>query len=644
MPASAASSPTASPAARASARASLDRAVRADDGAAGPRGATAARLDLARRLDALSPQDRARAEALLARPDDSDGDDSLDYGNLTSVSACSARFCVHYVRSGRHAPDLADTADATGAPGRNGVPDYVDLMLREFENVATVEQDTLGWPAPIGDGTKGGGQDKFDVYIGDIGENNLYGYASTDGQTGTNPDRFKAYMAMDDDYSAKQFEGNSSPADALRVTAAHEYNHVLQYAIDGGIDDWYAESVATWMEDTVYPDSTDWLNYLEGWSGTPESPLTTFSSAGATENRQYGSSVFVHWLADNAGLGSRGVLDSYLASPAADQYAVGAVDASLAARGLPSVSGLFGRFAAGTAEWRVPGSGFHDRGLYGTIGDAGADVARTGTLATGQSRTGTIDHLAYRLFDVPKGTARGAQLTVTAPDGLPSSIALVGRTGGIDDGTVAIQRVELPAGGRGTVVLDDVAQYERITAVVANTSTGIDPNAAQRTYTGDRGRYELSLAAYDGPPVPPSPVVVPVAPVAPITPVPVRPVVTPPLGFTAVVGPLRATRTTLQRALTPHGITTLRRGIRRLQYAAPGRGRLDVSVLIGTLKVAGGRATARAAGPLVVRVTARSSTKRILTRRPARRVRLVLTFTPENGRARTIGRTMTIRR
>jgi hypothetical protein len=577
----------------------------------------------------------------MARPDDEDGDDILDYGRQRSAKACSARFCVHWVRSGDDAPDLKDELNATGAPGRNAVPDYVDLVLREFENVASFEQGTLGWPTPRGDGVKGGGpRDAFDVYIGDVGARGVYGYAAPDDQVTSGPDRYTAYMAIDDDYDTEQFSGVSDPVSALQVTAAHEYLHVLQYATDADVDDWFSEATATWMEDTAYPNSTDWLNYLGDWASSPESTLTS-------SDREYGSSVFVHWLADTTGLGARGILDSYLSAPRLRQHAVGGIDAALDARGLPRVSSLFGRFAAETAEWRVPGSGFHDRELFRTVSrrTRGADVARRQTLEPGEEARPLMDHLSYLLYDVrPKG-AGAIALEVDPPAGVPSSIALVGRTGGIDDGAVEIQRIDLPTGAPGTVVLENPGRYQRVTAVVTNASTAIRANSPNRRYLADQRGYRVTLGRSTGPPVaaPAGPVgaVAPVAPATPILPlVPPAPVLT----VGAVLPPLRSTRDAFADALGRRGIGKLTRGFGGVPFRAAGPGRLDVDVYVGEVRVAGGGVTARGPGPVVARVAAGRSTRRIVASRPSRGVTLQVSFKPENGRPRTLERSLTIRR
>ena len=70
------------------------------------------------------------------------------------------------------------------------------------------------------------------MYVKDIGDF-AYGYVAPDpaqppgGPAGTS----HAFLVMDDDYSAAQFpKYGGDPEEPPRVTAAHEYNHVLQHA------------------------------------------------------------------------------------------------------------------------------------------------------------------------------------------------------------------------------------------------------------------------------------------------------------------------------------------------------------------------------------------------------------------------------
>ncbi|MET1059485.1 MAG: hypothetical protein ABWX84_07795, partial [Nocardioides sp.] len=177
---------------------------------------------LSQTLSDLPTGDRRRAERILGRPTDPGGDPGLlayEDGNGVPVDEetpyCLGDVCVHYVASTRHAPPPADTSPA------DGVPDWVDEVARVVGNVWKQEVTGLGYKAPVPDlGTAPAGTANdegpdtgLDVYLGDIGKDGYYGYASTD--RASRPTS-SAYLVLDDDF--KDFPG--TPAELLRVTAA----------------------------------------------------------------------------------------------------------------------------------------------------------------------------------------------------------------------------------------------------------------------------------------------------------------------------------------------------------------------------------------------------------------------------------------
>ncbi|HWN73842.1 MAG TPA: hypothetical protein VNN15_08560, partial [Solirubrobacterales bacterium] len=70
--------------------------------------------------------------------------------------ACARHFCVHWVDQGLDAPEPIDK-------NGNGVPDFVERVLRVAEHVHTIENGKLGWREPRSDGRIGGLNGKTDV-------------------------------------------------------------------------------------------------------------------------------------------------------------------------------------------------------------------------------------------------------------------------------------------------------------------------------------------------------------------------------------------------------------------------------------------------------------------------------------------------
>jgi hypothetical protein len=411
---------------------------------------TPALLSLKKRRAALDAADRRAANRIFSRPTDP-GDDDEYTGNL-APPVCGTHFCIHYVTTTEDAPNLADGADA------NSTPDYVDFMLGAFEHSFATENGTLGWRLPVSDGTRGGNS-RTDVYIAQIGDDDIFGYANTDPQADSRS-QF-GYLVMDDDYAVGEF-GYPSFEDPLEVTAAHEYNHVLQFGYDILQDGWMFESTATWAEDKVFNAVNDYVNYIPDWADEPEQPLTE-----ASDLKQYGSAIWNHWLDTRyeAQVVRRAWAVSVANSVAGGGFAPGAYDRAIRDSCGPGFAYEFEEFTASVAEWSAANSGIHEGATFPV------EVDRNGTLAVnGAAATGTVDHTAFALYDVPIPSASRLYLTGGLPpttSGAAGSIALVGMV----NGTMTKRLGILDANGRVTVALDNPGQFDRITAVITNADT-----------------------------------------------------------------------------------------------------------------------------------------------------------------------------
>jgi hypothetical protein len=454
-------------------------------------------------LPRLSGDDRRQAEALLARPNDSQSDPSGTH-KWTAPPAeqaveCDTHFCVHYVTNAADpdAPDLTDTTPV------NGHPDYVDEMLAVFEDeVYPCENGTapsgcptgpgLGWRDPASDqGTDGG--DEIDIYLEDIGAEKIFGYVALDpGQTQDPSVPHFGYMVLDNDFSQAEF-GYADPLVPLSVTAAHEYNHVLQNAYDYLEDPWMFEATAVYMEDKVYPAINDYLNYVTSWVANTRQAITAFPDSNL---KPYGSAVWNHWLDHR--FGPNAVRGAWEQSIGAGDFAPGAYNAAITGAGGAGFSDEFDHFAATVAEWQAPGAGFPDR--Y-------PDVPREAQLPAGsETQPFALAHTTFALFDVPiPAGASTIRLTGKLPAGTNGAIALVGRTGPDPTaGAVTANVATMPTGGTNVVSLDNPAQFGRITAVIANADpsrSGFDPVAADWIFTKDAPDASVALAA-PGSPVP----------------------------------------------------------------------------------------------------------------------------------------------
>ncbi len=245
------------------------------DGESGGRHATLVLRDLAIQGSELTGADRTAAQRLLARPTDGAGDiwgDGYTVGEQPRL--CGEHVCVHYV---------ATTPDAA-------TPSFAATALDTLEHVHETYV-AAGYRPPAPDGSLGGDA-KTDIYLADLGDDALYGYCAPDS---LNPPtwHFPAFCVLDNDFAKSQFPTNT-PVENLRVTAAHEYFHAVQFAYDGAEDGWFMEATATWAEDELYNTVNDNRQYLKaGQLGNSLNPLDWHNGS-----IHYGNWIFFRYLSE----------------------------------------------------------------------------------------------------------------------------------------------------------------------------------------------------------------------------------------------------------------------------------------------------------------------------------------------------------
>lgn len=447
---------------RAHAERALERAqaLQAGRGVRTGRELTPALNRLAAALPRLGGADRAAAERILARPTDYDDDPQRDGYRPTSVLERreTPHFVIHYVKAPPGDPDATDSAD-------------VELIAATLEEAYGAEVGGLGWRPPPGDQAREG-DDRVDVYLKNVLDRGIFGYVALDpGQTPASSVPHWSYMVLDNGYT----EAGAGRQNLIRATIAHEFNHVLQNGYDYLQDVWMSESTAVWMEEMVYGAVNDYFRYTNEWVKLPHVPLAEFRLDPATGEpdgdsvKAYGSAVWNHWL--TARFGQERVRHAWELSASTGDFAPNAYDAALAPLGEGGLAAEFERFAAQTAEWRAPGTGFPD--LY-------PDVIRTATVpADGTRLATTMDHTTFQHVDIPLAglSTPTVQVTATFPEGISGAVALVGRTGGDADGSLTTRIGRAPAGGVARARIDDPSQFARLTAVVVNsdaTQLGFD--------------------------------------------------------------------------------------------------------------------------------------------------------------------------
>lgn len=299
-------------------------------------------MEKVRRMwDDLSDETQDALRPYLLRPDDEFGSDNgvtfkatddidlyivrVDGRNHVGAGLGTPRFLIHYTVTTDSPNAVSLTPDAAGNLNMDGVviPDYVadvaDAMADTYGffnnifgdaafqtvkptkitagNVVISDGDSRpsnGY-APVhgAGGDLVGGVDVgalYDVYLVDLNTYGMNVSASLEDQEEHNTDReYTSYVVMDNDY------GNYyvSAGNAVKVTAAHEFFHAVQRAYDPYAEMWFMESSSVWLEDELYDDVNDYVQYLTSWFDVPYKSLATSDNW-----HEYGSAIWSKFLSE----------------------------------------------------------------------------------------------------------------------------------------------------------------------------------------------------------------------------------------------------------------------------------------------------------------------------------------------------------
>ena len=420
-----------------------------DTAPAGDRDATLALRDLALHRTRLNGAERATANRILARPG-------------AQASKCAKHVCVHWSNRGANRVAQADRRP------RNGTPDYVDKVLNTMEKVHRTYV-LAGYRAPKKD-TGQGGNKKRDVYLGNIGPQGLYGYCTTDRAARTT----SAYCVLDNDYARREFPTNT-PLENMRVTAAHEYFHAVQFAYDFFEDGWFMEATATWAEDELFDTVNDNVNYLPiGQLGRPISGRKagpSFALDGFWDGNYYGNWIFFRYLTERLRVSKAGmpvlVRDMWTRAARPGIFGIRAVEQSLRARGR-DFAGSYAQFADANLRSRTT----YVEGRSQRYPSTSPRTDRT--ISTSSSGAFSLDHMtnASARLRPAASLPTGSQLTINVnmPAVAQGSVAIV--TVVRRDGSAGTVRIPLNAatgdGGRAVAFDPDTISYVNLT--LANAS------------------------------------------------------------------------------------------------------------------------------------------------------------------------------
>lgn len=169
---------------------------------------------------------------------------STEISNTEFYLSLSGKFLLNYTRIGTDAVPGTDS-------NSNGIPDYIEKAAQYADESYNYLVAQRGFVDPVLPGVP------YEIRFRQI---NSYGFTQSQGAT--------SFIVVHRNFNG--FPANNDPEGdqlgALKVTIAHELKHAIQYATsrwqgNSGIVNWL-EMDATMIEEVVYPQVDDYINYL----------------------------------------------------------------------------------------------------------------------------------------------------------------------------------------------------------------------------------------------------------------------------------------------------------------------------------------------------------------------------------------------
>ncbi len=215
-----------------------------------------------RRLPTMPPDQADELRKLL----------SLQRRDISVVSP-SGRFRIHFDTTGYHSPALLDE-------NFNRIPNtayaYADSVARIFDEVYEVEIGQYGFdPPPFR-----AGETEYQItileFLGNYYGQTLFNAPLPNG--GTVRNTYATHMEIDNDFLRYDTRG----IEGVRVTAAHEFHHMVQLGMYGfwDTDRWVHEMTSTFFEEAVYPEINDYFQYIGTFMRKTDLPMYAWSPDG----------------------------------------------------------------------------------------------------------------------------------------------------------------------------------------------------------------------------------------------------------------------------------------------------------------------------------------------------------------------------
>ncbi|MCI0515798.1 DUF6055 domain-containing protein [candidate division KSB1 bacterium] len=189
----------------------------------------------------------------------------------------SGRFKIHFDRLGDDAINPEDL-------DQDGWPDFVNAAAAALDYSYALIVDSLGYTAPPDDNDLDGPE--YDLFFVNI---NAYGQTQPEDIISQAPLRYTSYMTINHKFG---LGFATHGLDAVRVTCAHEFFHMVQLGyVYRESDLFFYEISSTWMEDVAYDDVNDYYAYLNPFFRNPAVAFNIYNGS-----HEYGACLWNHLL------------------------------------------------------------------------------------------------------------------------------------------------------------------------------------------------------------------------------------------------------------------------------------------------------------------------------------------------------------
>ena len=232
---------------------------------------TPLRIEIKSNYSYYSAEQQLKISSIMSRP-----------STETSLVSPSGYFRIHYDASGTSAPAYDETLSAY---------DNAMLVAEAFDSAYSFEVNHLGFSIPPSD-NEAGGDNLYDVYITNL--LSYYGLTSPDSDLGNN--RVTSFINIDNNYVGSIYTTHG--VYAMRVTAAHEFHHAIQFGyIYRESDIYFMELTSTSMEEFVFDDVNDYYGYLPRYLNNTSRAFTR-----SNKGDGYDMAIWNIFLADTLGI------------------------------------------------------------------------------------------------------------------------------------------------------------------------------------------------------------------------------------------------------------------------------------------------------------------------------------------------------